>query len=342
MSAMRVRGLVIVRGRFDFIERQNQNYIFYEYYAILALMSFKIHNSGLFTTLQDQGRIGYTHLGITSSGAMDLYAYRWSQKLLHQNINALEVMVGLVLEAMAPIEISVTGADLGFEINGIPQGIWQTHHINAGDILSFKKRRSGQRAYLAVRGGFKSDRVYGSYATTFREGTGRHLRRGELLLYDAFDLGREVRRVQTKYIPRYGDHLILRLVLGYQEKFFSAEAKARFFNTTYHLTPQSNRMGYKLRGEAIEASIEGIVSEGIAYGAVQVPKDGQPIILLNERQTIGGYPKIGSILPIDCYALAQLPLNATVNFQPINLDEAQKIISLNLPCNQSLHKKISE
>ncbi len=291
-------------------------------------MSFKIHNSGLFTTLQDQGRIGYTHLGITSSGAMDLYAYHWSQKLLYQNINALEIMVGLVLEAMAPIEISVTGADLGFEINGIAQGIWQTHHINTGDILSFKKRRSGQRAYLAVRGGFISDRVYRSYSTTLREGIGRRLARGDILAYNGSNRKAEIRRVQANYIPRYGDQLILRLVLGYQEAFFSAEAKTRFFSGTYHLTPQSDRMGYKLRGEAIEASIDGIISEGIAYGAVQIPKDGQPIILLNERQTIGGYPKIASILPIDCYALAQLPLNGQIQFRSISLDEAQKIITL--------------
>jgi len=286
-----------------------------------------ILNGGVFTTVQDRGRYGYTHLGITTSGAIDQYAYHWSQRLLGQRINALEVMVGLVLEVGASVEIAVTGADLDFCINGEPRGIWQTHWVRRGDILSFKRRRLGQRAYLAVRGGFDVPYLYGSYATTIKEGIGRRLVRGDRVAFRAiFHPNGEVRRVQSRYIPEYPTSLRLRLVLGYQSDYFDAQAKADFFETTYHLPPQSDRMGYKLKGRAVVPLHDGMVSEGIAYGAVQIPKDGQPIVLLNERQTIGGYPKIGSVVPMDCYALGQLPLDGCVKFEPISWEEAQKIV----------------
>jgi len=285
---------------------------------------FKVLSSGLFSTVQDLGRQGYTHLGITPSGAMDEYAYRWSQKLLCESDgNALEILLsGLKLQATAPATIAICGADLGFHINGISQPIWQTHQIKADDILSFEKKRSGMRAYLAVKGGFDVPKYQESYSTTIKEHKGSELKKGDILPFSTSQ-DTLVKRVQEKYIPNYPDHLTLRIVLSYQHDYFTETQKNKFFSSTYTLTPQIGRMGYKLQGEAMIPTKGDIISEGITFGAVQIPPDGQPIILLKERQTIGGYPKIGSVLPIDCFMFSQLSIGDRVSFKTITVEEAQ-------------------
>ncbi len=288
-------------------------------------MGFEVLNGGLFTTVQDLGRFGSMHLGITHSGAMDEYAYRWSQKLLsNQNGNALEIMPGLKLIATSPTQISVCGADLNFKLNGILQPIWQTLFIQAGDILSFEKRMSGQRAYLAVKEGFTIAKQYGSYATTLREGIGSKLQKGDLLPYDPYNSSHTIYRVKAAYIPDYQKSLTLRILLSYQEDYFTQEEKEKFFTSSYEVTLQSDRMGYKLKGTPITPTQGGIISEAIAFGSVQIPKNGQPIVLLKEQQTIGGYPKIGTVLPIDCFKLAQLAMGSSVKFEPIEIVEAQE------------------
>ena len=289
-------------------------------------MSFKILTAGIFTTLQDQGRKGFNHLGVTHSGALDEHAYLWGQKLLNnQDANALEVMVGLKLEATSSSHIAVTGADLSFKINGIAQPIWQTHRIKKGDILSFEKRVSGQRAYLAVKGGFVGKRVLGSYATTLKEQIGQKLKRGETLPFYPHS-SNHLYRLKERYRPNYDEPLTLRLLLGYQDNYFTAEQKEKFFKSSYEVTLQSDRMGFKLKGEAMVPKEGGIISEGIAFGSVQIPKDGQPIVLLKERQTIGGYPKLGTVLPIDCFKLTQASIYSMVRFKVITIEKAQRVM----------------
>ncbi len=288
-------------------------------------MGFDVLQGGLFTTVQDLGRFGYTHLGIRHSGAMDEYAYSWSQKLLNnQNCNALELMAGLKLKVTASTQISLCGADLNFKLNGISQPIWQTHRVHAGDILSFDKRISGQRAYLAVKEGFNMAKKYGSYSTTLKENIGFKLKKGDFLPFDSYDSDHTILRVRSAYIPDYQKSLTLRILLSCQENYFTQEEKEKFFNSNYEVTLQSDRMGYKLKGTPITPTQGGIISEAIAFGSVQIPKDGQPIILLKEQQTIGGYPKIGTVLPIDCFKLAQLAMGSTVKFEPIEISEAQE------------------
>jgi len=280
-------------------------------------MSFQVINGGIFTTVQDLGRYGYAHLGITSSGAMDEYAYKWALKLLgDKNTNALEILLGgLILKAQADTTIALTGADLNFQINAKPAKLWQSINIKKGDALSFGSQKSGMRAYLAVKGGFDTPYVKGSYATTIREGIGGQLKSGDLLAYKSVEK-QVTRRAKQEYIPQYTDSLTLRLVLGYQDHYFSDTQKEQFFASEYTLTQDMSRMGYKLSGPAIEPKSAQLISEGIAFGAVQIPKDGQPIVLLKERQTIGGYPKIGSILPQDCFKLSQMPIGSTIKFEP--------------------------
>jgi biotin-dependent carboxylase-like uncharacterized protein len=290
-------------------------------------MSFKIILSGIFSTIQDQGRNGYKHLGITQSGAMDEYAYLWSQKLLdNKNCNALEVMVGLKIKVQKETTISVCGADLSFSINGVSQSTWQTHNIKKGDILSFPKKLMGQRTYLAVKGGFISEKKYGSYATTLKESIGSKVKRGDILETATLvpNNGGKAFRFRTiqKFIPNYNKTLTLRLLPTYQNDYFSQEEQEKFFNSEYEITMESNRMGAKLKGEIITPHTGGIISEGIAFGSVQIPQDGQPILLLKERQTIGGYPKIGTALAIDCFRFSQLAVGDKVRFKKVSLEEA--------------------
>lgn len=286
---------------------------------------FEVVAGGVLSSIQDSGREGYTHMGITNSGAIDEYAYRWSQKLLDNHTgNALEILLsGLKLKATASTIVAVCGANLDFRINGVSQKIWQTHHIYRGDTLSFYRQKSGLRAYLAVKGGFNVKKVHSSSATTLKEGIGHSLKQGDTLPFTPAKT-EATRHVPQRFIPKYEKHLTLHLLLSYQQSFFSKEHKETFFNTDYTLTPKISRMGYKLKGNPVTPSQSGIISEGITLGAVQIPPDGQPIILLKERQTIGGYPKIGTVLPIDCFSLAQLPIGATVRFKAIGIEEAQK------------------
>ena len=290
------------------------------------MRGFEVISTGIFTTLQDRGREGYKHLGVTESGAMDEYAYLWSQKLLdNKNTNALEVMVGLKLKVQKSTTIAICGADLDFQINGLSKAIWQTYCVEEGDILSFPKRLLGQRAYLAVKDGFLSEKVYGSYATTLKENIGAKLQRDDVLVFNSYKTY-PTKRLQKQYIPNYKEPLILRLLLTYQNDYFSKEEQEKFFNNEYEITLESDRMGAKLRGEAITPTIGGIISEGIAFGSVQIPKDGQPILLLKERQTIGGYPKIGTVLAIDCFKFSQRSVGERVRFEPVTLEISREEI----------------
>ena len=277
-------------------------------------MSFKVIQSGIFTTVQDEGRRGVAHLGHCNSGALDIYAYHWSQTLLgNTEANALEVMVGLKLEATKPTTIAITGADLGLEINRIYKKPLQSYAVKNGDILHFRKRITGQRAYLAVKDGFESPHYLGSFSTTIKEGLGDKLKVGDILSCKV-STGTALTRVKPEHIPNYDAPLTLRVMLGYQHTLFNETEKQKFFNNTYEITLKSDRMGYRLSGEKISAESENLISEGIAFGAIQIPQDGQPIILLKERQTIGGYPKMGTVRPEDCYALAQRGPGCKVRF----------------------------
>jgi allophanate hydrolase subunit 2 len=133
------------------------------------------------------------------------------------------------------------------------------------------------------------------------------------------------RRLQEHYIPTYDERLELNVVLSYQHQHFNTQEKEKFFSSEYRVTNEISRMGYKLKGEPISSNLDGIISEGIAYGSIQIPNDGQPIVLLKERQTIGGYPKIGVVLENDCYKLAQAKPNTKIRFKEISMEEAIKL-----------------
>lgn len=296
----------------------------------------KVIRPGMLTLVQDLGRFGYQHLGLTPGGAADEQAFLWANKLLGNSPNeaALEITLG-GLELMVQVStcIALTGADLQARCNGEALPNWQTHNVRPGDHLQFGFPRSGVRAYLAVAGGFAIAPTFGSVATVVREqmgglnGNGRALQVGDCLPCSAIK-PRTQRRMPPRYIPDYTAPLTVRVMEGHQRSLFEATNLRRFYASEYRVSNHSDRMGFRLEGPALQPADEGIVSEGINFGAIQVPPNGQPIILLKDRQTIGGYPKLGSIHPLDAFALAQRQAGQPVRFTPISPEMTEDYATL--------------
>jgi len=297
-------------------------------------MSLELINSPILALVQDKGRFSYTSIGVTNSGVMDEYAYLIANKLLgnEHNTNIIEIAFSnIIFKATKNTMIVITGAKCEFFINEKVLNTWQTHNVKAGDIIKIGKILSGSRVYLGVYRGFNIEKEFTSNSTTLKENlgglNGDKLQKGDILDFNSFTNSSFV-RLKEKYIPNYEEELNLRVVLSYQEDFFKENQIDKFFSNTYTVTNEFNRMGCKLDGKEISCDIDGIISEGIAFGAIQIPKDGKPIILLKDRQTIGGYPKIGSVLSIDCFKLSQCKPLQKVKFIPITLEEAQKKVKL--------------
>ncbi|MGK0500177.1 MAG: biotin-dependent carboxylase-like uncharacterized protein [Oceanicoccus sp.] len=278
----------------------------------------------MLSLIQDAGRFGFHGIGLTTGGPMDALAFRWANRLLGNDIAAtmLEVTIGgLELEAEVATQLVVTGADIALTINGQPRATWQTHSIKAGDTIALGFTTAGSRVYLAVAGGFQVTPQFGSTATVVRESVGGLA--GSALVEGDFLSCAEVNSKQNRRLaefdrPRYDSDIEVRVIPSYQQKHFDDLQQLRFFNSEYTVSQRCDRMGYRLEGAEVSSDIDGILSEGICYGAIQVPADGQPIVLLNDRQTIGGYPKIGSALSMDAARLAQLAKGGKVHFRAIS------------------------
>jgi len=295
------------------------------------LSNFKVIAGGLLSIVEDFGRFGLNDKGITNSGVMDEYAYIILNKLLHnpQNTNCIEITLGgLKLEVDDTCTIAVCGADANFTINSKKVDIWKTHNLKKGDLLEFGFAKKGARIYFGVKGGFDIQKELGSNSVTIKENIGTNLKNGDKLKFLDNNARNHNICLKKEFIPSYDNNLTLRVILGYQEKDFDKKQKDNFFSQTYKISSQNNRMGYRLESKPIRCKVDGIISEGISFGAIQIPKDGQPIILLKDRQTIGGYPKIGSVLPIDCFKLSQLKAGNFINFKPISLEDAQEKVKL--------------
>ena len=292
-------------------------------------VGFTVLKGGVQSTIQDSGRIGFCDIGLTQSGAMDETAFGYANKLAGNAFNTPVVEIalgGLALISTCKQTVAITGADMHPTLNSEPIGMWQTHRLEKDDVIRFGFASKGQFAYLSVAGGFKTPFAYGSFSTSVKEGLGgidgRKLIEGDFLPTQGKCLSLK-RRLPSVLIPSYSDEAVLRVVKGYQEALFDARAHETFFTTTYRYKGEGDRMGYRLCGEKIVPSVTGILSEPICYGAIQIPSHGEPIVLLKERQTIGGYPKIGSVIAVDCFKLAQLNAGGSIRFQSVTPEEAR-------------------
>ena len=296
------------------------------------MSGFKVIQPGLLTLIQDAGRYGHHRIGLTTGGPLDANAFKWANRLLGNPLDSsmLEVSIGgLVLEAEVNTYMVVTGAEMPLKINGQEQDRWHAHRVQPGDRIELGFSTQGARAYLAVSGGFQVADSFGSSATVTREGigglaNGNKLQQGDHLPCSEKTTSKAF-RLPENHRPEYSDNISLRVITGYQQQVFSDADKRMFFSSEYQVTDRADRMGYRLAGPEVKPSINGILSEGICHGAIQIPADGQPIVLLNDRQTIGGYPKIGSMISLDTARISQLLPGAKVHFEEITIDDAHNL-----------------
>ena len=290
---------------------------------------------GLFTTIQDQGRWGYQSYGVGIAGALDPFALSAANLLVGNPEGAagLEITLqGPSLKFHREAAVAIAGADLDPKLEGQSIPDWACILVPSGSTLSFKGRKSGVRAYLAVSGGIDVPQVMGSRSTyllgKFGGLEGRALRAQDLLpIGISSGNGRDFvgRSLPGELRPSYHKNPTLRVVMGPFDEFFSEEGKKTFLSTPYSITPQSDRMGYRLRGTPVPRhKKEELITCGLANGTIQVPPDGQPILLLVDRQTIGGYPIIATLIHADLPLVAQSAPGDQLRFCAVSPDEGRE------------------
>lgn len=294
---------------------------------------FKVLSPGAYTTVQDLGRFGWQPFGVPPSGMLDDFAGRVANMLVGNPDSAalLELTFsGPTLKILAPATIALTGADMPFSINGVPALSWCAVPVQSGDTVTLGMARSGCRGYLAVSQGIDVPLVMGSrscYVGAAIGGfKGRPLQAGDRLRCDPGAADYLVRRVPAELVPAYSSEITLRAIPGPQDDFFDHGLDV-FFNASFAVSPQADRMGCRLQGPVIsqlETMPQSIISEPSLPGGVQIPQDGQPIILLNE-QTVGGYTKIATVISIDISRVAQALPGDRIRFERIDIDAAHAL-----------------
>jgi antagonist of KipI len=313
-------------------------------------MQITILRPGLLTTLQDRGRTGLQKYGVIMSGAMDSFALRMANLLVGNEENAavLEItLMGPQLRFDTDGLISICGGSLSPEINGEPVPEWRPVYVKAGSILVFKQCKTGCRVYLAAAGGFHAEEALGSRSTYLRAGIGgyegRALQKGDVVVTDAPSEQAEARMEPIKaqgpaafssvnwsigreLMPDYQENPVVRVVRGAQADLFARQSLQAFYSEPFEVHPQSDRMGYRLKGQVLEmAEKQELISEAVCRGTIQVPPEGQPILLMADCQTTGGYPKIAQVITVDLPVVAQVKPGETISFTEISLEEAQKL-----------------
>jgi len=287
---------------------------------------------GLFTTVQDLGRYGYLKYGIPISGAMDTFSLVAANILVANNSNdaCLETtLFGPELQALTRTQIAITGRDISPKINGQNVPTWQTLEIQKGDVISFGKVENGCRAYLSIRGGINTPLVLGSRATYVRGGfggiNGRQLKTRDII--EGFD--RPSLKVEYSMpedlVPQFTGQFKAHVILGPQADMFTERGMNTFLSSPYKVTLEADRMGYRLEGPIIEHKAKAdIISDALLPGAIQVPKNGKPIIIMRDAQTTGGYPKIAVAIIPDVSLLGQAKPNDIIEFSKITMSQARE------------------
>lgn len=308
-------------------------------------MKIKVISPGVLTTVQDTGRFGHQAAGIPEAGAMDRASLRLANALVGnpEDAAALELTVfGGTFEFDGEGTIALTGADMRPFLNGNRMPVNNAVPVKAGDRLELGAASRGMRAYLAVSGGIDVPVVLGSRSTDLKSRLGgldgRKLRAGDVLESGAVD--GSLQQTAAELVEAQGSSwkqpilqrlaqatdpegvTQIRFLFGPQDSMFGEEAKRTFTESIYTLSAACDRMGYRLEGAAIP-SISGtdILSEGICFGSIQVPANGQPIVMMADHQTTGGYAKIGTVLSEDLPLLAQLGSGKRIHFVPVTLEE---------------------
>ena len=276
-------------------------------------MSLKFVRSGMQTSIQDSGRSGFMHQGISRSGAMDPLSLQLANWLVSNPLNqaTIEVtLIGPTIEFSQTLSIAICGAEFDLYLNGEPVFNNETINVKAADILEFKQLRNGARAYLAIAGELKVDSLFGSQSThlTARFGgyKGRQIQANDVLKVLSAQETKK-RELPEAYRPTFTGSYLLRCCRGIEADSFDQESLDSFYHSTYKVSVDSNRMGLRLEGKPVpfNTSVE-IISSGLTQGSIQVPPSGLPIISSVDGQTIGGYPRVANVISSDLNILGQL------------------------------------
>ncbi len=298
-------------------------------------MAITVNSPGILTTVQDRGRFGYQAFGVSASGEMDPRSAAIANILVDnpENEAVLEcTMMGPQLKFDEDEYIAVTGGDLGPTLDGKPIPNYAAVKVSAGQTLRFTGPKSGCRAYIAFAGGLDIPVVMGSRSTNMKAKIGgfkgRKLEKGDVigLRSPKAELSNpELRAMAPEFTPR--SEYVLRVIMGPQDDMFTDAGISTFLTGHYKVTPEFDRMGCRLDGQVIEHKDGGdIISDGIAFGAIQVPSSGLPIIMLADRQTTGGYTKIATVITADFRILGQLKAGDAVCFRKVSVAEAEEAL----------------
>ncbi|MBD8077074.1 biotin-dependent carboxyltransferase family protein [Bacillus thuringiensis] len=310
-------------------------------------MEVEVLHAGMFTTVQDLGRSYYQQFGVPVGGAMDKNALRLINMLVgnEENEAGLEMTIlGPKLLIKKTTLLAIGGADMEPLLNGERIPLWRPILAEEGSMLCFGKVKSGCRAYVTFAGGIHIERTMGSKSTYIRAAIGgiegRMLKKGDCFQIGTYsemanrfiqDLQKD-ERIKTKWVisnsvlPKYKKHPKLRVITDFEYDQFIEESRKAFFTKEYKVSNYADRMGYRVEGEVLNRIEEKeILSSPVTFGTIQVPNGGQPIILMVDRQTTGGYPRMGNIISVDLPLLAQLKPGDYVSFEKITLEEAEQL-----------------
>lgn len=285
----------------------------------------RIIKPGLLSTIQDNGRWGYQKYGMPVSGDMDLYSLEMANSLVGNDLNEACIeatMDGPSIDFLSDTFVAICGADMQANLNDKQIEMYQTISIKKGDRLAFKGLKSGLRTYIAFAGGIRVPVVMESKSTYLRAKIGgfkgRQLKKGDVLDLGTPGTSVKQKSISEEKIPVYKDTFTARIVPGPEADYFTLEGLANFLHSEFTLTDQCDRMGYRLSGTKIKhKSKADIISSGIAFGTIQVPAHGDPIIMMADRQTTGGYPRIACIISEDLSYVAQLKPGDRICFREL-------------------------
>ncbi|MDP0489034.1 MAG: biotin-dependent carboxyltransferase family protein, partial [Fusobacterium sp. JB021] len=296
--------------------------------------TFKITDSGLLSSIQDLGRYGYQRYGVSCSGVMDEYSAKIGNFLVGNDENAAVIettLKGISGEFLKDTLISVTGGDCDVFLNDEKIKLWNSYEVKAGDKLKMGFCKSGLRNYIAFSGGIDVPVVMNSRSTNLKAKIGGFSGR-KLMVNDTLSIfellgKKETKGLKEEFVPKALGEIEVRVILGQQQDYFTKAGIETFFRETYSTTKDGDRMGIRLSGPEVE-HVDGadIISDGITFGAIQIPGNGQPIIMMADRQTTGGYTKIGNVITVDLSKLAQAKPGTKVKFKEVDEKEAIRLM----------------
>jgi biotin-dependent carboxylase-like uncharacterized protein len=286
------------------------------------MTKLEVLEPGLFTTIQDEGRPGFRKFGVPVSGAMDQKAYALANEIVGNEKGAavLELTLkGGRFKFLSSGVIAITGAGMSAVRNGIPIPMHKPIEVKPGDVLKLGHAKRGCRTYLAIQGSIQLDQVMGSYST-YTQGAfggleGRMLQKGDILKWNGSSPKVMSREISKEEIPYYSTEVEVRVYEGLECDWLNEEARNEFLGTVFRVGQSSNRMGIRLEGNKLSPPSKEMISSPVIPGIIQLPPSGYPIILMNDGQTVGGYPRIAKVPDVELWRLGQLKPGDKVRFK---------------------------